>query len=158
MLPTYQDPPPVINLQNHGLANDQFQVHYSNSNNNNPSFETSNTYVDNDEVIYAKPSFQQAPRNIKYSETVGLPLQSPSAASSLKRDQNLKVESMQTSETPPKYGSPVTISQRYHKNKANAVYQNEPQNHVNSNNPSTHSLSRQSSAFSSYASQKDTLV
>ena len=154
-VPAYRDPP-AIKLQDNALGNDQFQVHYNKSNINNAGVAYPNGYVDKDEVIYAKPSFEQGPKNMQYPER-GLSLQSLSAASSLNRDQNSKMESMQTSEALAKSSSPITIN-RYYKNRANAVYQNEPQNHLISNNPSTHSLSRQGSAFSSHASQKDTLV
>ena len=124
-----------------------------------------------DEVIYAKPSFENHPRNNRHSSLSTRPPKSPRSnkSSSLNRNEDWKVEADQTSPSNaksnllhPNSGTRPTSS---YLKKANAVYENEnvgvpsistkPNARYQFQSPS---LSRQSSAFSSYSPQKDTLV
>ena len=160
------NPPAVTSLRNQVENSDNFQRY----GNNNQSYESPDENIE-DEVIYAKPSFENHPRNNRHSSLSTRPPKSPRSnkSSSLNRNEDWKVEADQTSPSNaksnllhPNSGTRPTSS---YLKKANAVYENEnvgvpsistkPNARYQFQSPS---LSRQSSAFSSYSPQKDTLV
>ena len=155
-LPVYQDPPATTTLRNQIQDNGQFQYNFSTS----KQSQGKSKILANEDVIYAKPSLGTNLDNDKHSASIGQPKLSQSITnSSLGRDQSWKIEADQTSTTNLKSNSLRRFGQDYLQ-KANSVYQNDPTIGIpsSSNNPSAHNLSRQSSAFSSYSRQKDTLV
>ena len=112
-----------------------------------------------DEVIYAKPSFENSSiHGRKTTGTTRPTVSPPSATSSLKRNENWNVEADQSTTGNIKTNS-MRPSGRDYLTKANAVYQNETPGYPNSRYEfQSPTLSRQSSAFSSYSRQKDTVV
>ena len=158
--PLYSNPPAVTTLRTQIENDDNFQIHGR----NNRRFEGTGGNID-DEVIYAKPNFENTSGNHRPSSISTRPPKSPrsAASSSLNRNENWKTEADQSTTNHVKSNSLRPMSS--YLTKANALYQNEnvgpppisnkPNSRYEFQSPS---LSRQSSAFSSYSRQKDTLV
>ena len=165
-VPISNNPPRITTLRNQIENSDNYNKYGA----NNQGYESTDENIE-DEVIYAKPSFENNTRNNRHSSPSNRPPKSPRStkSASINRNDDWKVEADQTS---PNHGKSNSLrpnsslgpNSAYLK-KANAVYQNENVGvpTISTNPNARHhfqspSLSRQSSAFSSYSKQKDTLV
>ena len=158
--PVYSNPPAVTTLRSQIENDDNFQM----NGRNNQRYGGSGGNIE-EEVIYAKPSFENSSGNPRNSSLSTRPPKSPrsAASSSLNRNENWNIEADQSTANNVKSNSLRPMSS--YLTKANALYQNEnvgpppvsnkPNSRYEFQSPS---LSRQSSAFSSYSRQKDTLV
>ena len=146
--------PPGVTALRHQLDNYPLQTYPGNI----QSYQRPRGNVE-DEVIYAKPSFENSSIHGRKSTGTTRPTVSPpSATSSLKRNENWNVEADQSTTGNMKSNS-MRPSGRDYLTKANAVYQNETPGYPNTRYEfQSPTLSRQSSAFSSYSRQKDTVV
>ena len=165
-MPISNNPTGITTLRNQIQNSENFQRY----NTNNPGYESSDENIE-DEVIYAKPSYDNHARNNRQSSLASRPPKSPRSnkSSSINRNEDWKVEADRTSQTNSKSNSlrpnsSLGPTSAYLK-KANSVYQNDNLGvpSISTNPNARHqfqspSLSRQSSAFSAYSPQKDTLV
>ena len=165
-MPISNNPPATTSLRNQIENSDNYHRYGA----NNQGYESTEENME-DEVIYAKPSFENNGRNNRHSSQSSRPPRSPRStkSSSINRNEDWKVEADRASQSNSKSNSlrpnnGLGPTSDYLK-KANSVYQNENVGVPTiSTNPNMRhqfqspSLSRQSSAFSKYSPQKDTLV
>ena len=115
--PAYSNPPAVTTLRSQIENDNNFQIHGRNNQRYGGNVE--------DEVIYAKPSFENSSGNPRNSSLSTRPPKSPrsAASSSLNRNENWNIEADQSTASNVKSNSLRPMNS--YLTKANALYQNE---------------------------------